>query len=329
MIQSVEIKNLRGIREGKLDNLSPLTIFVGPNGCGKSTVLDALHIGAHPVPPEAVGRTVARHKGVNEGARWLAWRADSSRQISVIVNTGDDYRRSCNLSFQQKIPEEVARVLCRTHLRYTGSDPNTLISFYAGNRYDYKPGEYAEIIPDVRFVETYVCEGEPLHQLYARTVEQGRKRQAEAILTDLLPGFKNVEILVEGDTPIIHLVYEDYSVPAALGGDGIHTLLRLVLELASLPRGLVLLEEPEVHQHPASIRQSVRAILSAVRREIQVVFTTHSLELIDVLLAEANDEDLQRLSVYRLNLERGKLLSHRLPGPDVAVARQQIEDDLR
>ena len=41
MIESLEIKGLRGIRHGVLNGLSPLTILVGPNGCGKSTVLEA------------------------------------------------------------------------------------------------------------------------------------------------------------------------------------------------------------------------------------------------------------------------------------------------
>ena len=42
MIRSVEIKNFRGIQDGKLEDLTPLVILVGPNGCGKSTILDAL-----------------------------------------------------------------------------------------------------------------------------------------------------------------------------------------------------------------------------------------------------------------------------------------------
>src|SRR5580704_18693644 len=41
MITSLDIQNLRGIRQGKLDGLRPLTILLGPNGCGKSTVLEA------------------------------------------------------------------------------------------------------------------------------------------------------------------------------------------------------------------------------------------------------------------------------------------------
>ena len=46
MISSIEIKNFRGIQDGKLENLTQLTILVGPNGSGKSAILEALLIGA-------------------------------------------------------------------------------------------------------------------------------------------------------------------------------------------------------------------------------------------------------------------------------------------
>ncbi len=46
MINSIEIKNFRGINDGKLEKLTPLTILVGANGCGKSTVLQSLLLGA-------------------------------------------------------------------------------------------------------------------------------------------------------------------------------------------------------------------------------------------------------------------------------------------
>ena len=45
MIKSIEIENLRGIQNGKLEDFTPLTILVGPNSSGKSTVLDAMFLG--------------------------------------------------------------------------------------------------------------------------------------------------------------------------------------------------------------------------------------------------------------------------------------------
>ena len=168
-----------------------------------------------------------------------------------------------------------------------------------------------------------------MHQLFTDAVRQGRREEAKGIAQNLVPHSTNIEILTEGDKPIIHLVFEDHSVPAAFAGDGICSLIRLGLELVSRPSGVVLVEEPEVHQHPAAIRQSVQAILAAVRRGIQIILTTHSIELIDALLAQSSPEDIEKLSVYRLNLDQGTLTSSRIPGAEAAFLRTEIESDLR
>lgn len=96
------------------------------------------------------------------------------------------------------------------------------------------------------------------------------------------------------------------------------------------PGGVVLLEEPEVHQRPRAIHQSAKAILAAVRREVQVVLSTHRLDLIDALLSEMqSDDELKKLSVYSLRLKDGCLKRFRVAGSDVAFQRVQIGDDLR
>ena len=77
------------------------------------------------------------------------------------------------------------------------------------------------------------------------------------------------------------------------------------------------------------MRQSIKAILAAIQRDIQVILTTHSLEFIDILLAEATDEDIEKLSLYRTQLKDGTLMTSRLAGQEVIVARCEIEDDLR
>src|SRR5207245_8301736 len=117
----------------------------------------------------------------------------------------------------------------------------------------------------------------PLHDLFTRSVQLGRRSQAREIIKEILPAVSNVEILTENEAPILHVVFDDYSVPANLSGDGIQSLLRLSLELAASAGGAALLEEPEVHQHPGAIRRSARAILAAMRRGIQIILTTHSL----------------------------------------------------
>ena len=170
---------------------------------------------------------------------------------------------------------------------------------------------------------------DPLHMLYTRVVEEGKRGAINKIVPEIVPGASHIEILTERNSPVVHVVFGDYSIPATLVGDGIHMVLRLALELAACRGGLVLLEEPEVHQHPGAIRQSARVITTAVRDGVQVVLTTHSLELIDALLAASTEDDLQRMAIYRVQLDNGVLKTTRRAGPDAAFARAEIEDDLR
>ena len=328
MISSIEITRFRGIREGKLEDLSPLTILVGPNGCGKSTVLDALLIGASPEPGHAIGQAVVRHQGVRHGPRWLLWRAQEKGKAVLETKTTAGSRRKHTITLMNS-----ARIQCRIEIvsgdsRIVSAD----VQFGSPTEYTILSGAAAPLpdIPDVRIVEELADSIQtPLHELLTNCIEQGRRPEVRQIIADLVPGVNDVLILTEDSSPLVYLEYADHAIPAALEGDGIHWLLRTSLELFARSEGVVLLEEPEVHQHPGAMRQTVRAILSAVRRGIQVVLSTHSLEFIDILLAESSEEDLEKLSAFRLQLEQGALKSCRLPGPEVAFSRNEIGNDLR
>lgn len=310
MISSIEIARFRGIREGKIEELTPLVVLVGPNGCGKSSVLDALFIGAKPNAENAGGMVIQRHTGVKNGGRWLFWRAQE-HEVSIIVRTSAGE----------------SRAICVRRHRELGRIEYLL---QVNSRLVSAQGKSLSDVPDVRLIDPRLFEKQtPLHRLYTEFVVHGRRSEAKAIVSEVVPEVKDLEILTEEDTPILHLVFADYSVPVAFAGDGVYSFVQLSLELASHPGGVVLFEEPEVHQHPAAIRQTVRAILAAVRRGIQVILSTHSLELIDTLLAESQEEDLERLSVYRLQLRDGELTSRRMPGSEVAFLRSEIENDLR
>src|SRR5437016_9270450 len=62
MIEKLEIENYRGIAHGEISGLAPLTILVGPNSSGKSTILEALLLAASPGSSDALARA-AMHRG--------------------------------------------------------------------------------------------------------------------------------------------------------------------------------------------------------------------------------------------------------------------------
>lgn len=352
MISSIEIQGFRGIKEGKLDELTPLVVLVGPNGCGKSAVLDALLLGASPVPANAVHVIANQRLKMDGGARWLLYKADrqikskihirtEGREMTMPVRENENRIRGVERDERFVILEQSPDIVDKPHIlfkvapRDQKSYTNVGQIFDNGSGYDTNFSYILKGVESVGFIDlghhrTSSRNQAPLHQLYSQTVQQGQRKLAYEIISDVVPKLSLIEILTEGDAPVIHLVYDDYAVPAALAGDGIHALLRLSLELASRPNGVVLLEEPEVHQHPGALRQSARAILAAIRRGIQVVLTTHSLDLIDFLLSETqNEEELNKISVRRLQLKNGCLKSSNLSGSEAALARAEIEDDLR
>jgi hypothetical protein len=351
MISSIEIKQFRGIEQGKLENLTPLTILVGRNGCGKSSVLDAMLIGASPRPGEALLQTLQRHQGVVLRGRWLFWQSKDNRwEATIDVHCDPQSSRNCILSGGGDVGSSKQAILSFRSIpdhayfrlisdKDINEQPDAMVNPSAGD-FNVKSAPVGSIgstkinplagVSNIRLIEAHGNGYQtPLHELFSETRRSGRKEQVRGLTSELVPLAEDIEILTEADDPIVYLVFPNGAIPVALAGDGIHALVRTALELASLSDGVALIEEPEMHQHPGAMRQTARAIWAAVRRNVQVVLTTHSLEFIDLLLAEAKEGDIDRLSLFRLNLEKGRLLAVQTSGQDVAFCREDIEQDLR
>ena len=338
MIRSIIISNFRGIREGMLNEFTPLVVLVGPNGCGKSTVLEAIDLAASPSIVEALQRTLDARPGTENKAKWLFnFPKGDTTKIELTVGTDQD-QRTVELS---KDNYEIR----------DGHRTTTLRSVFNPNAIGPIPGSYPieddvihlevsnaligtyllKDVKELRFVHGSTQDSkEKLYQPFSNITEEGKFDSILKILQQLVPGLKDVRILAEGDKPVLAFRYEDRAVPVALAGDGIASLTRIALDFAVPMGGVVLLDEPEAHKHPAAIFQTAKVILAAIRSGIQIILATHSLELLDALVSETkDDEELTKLSLYRLHLDSGHLISSRLDGADVAFARSRIEDDLR
>src|SRR5207302_4982569 len=80
-------------------------------------------------------------------------------------------------------------------------------------------------VTDIHLVDVERRQGHtPLEELFTRALEQGRREEAKAIITDVLAGAKNIEVGSDRGTPRLYVVYDDRSVPAAVAGDGVRAL---------------------------------------------------------------------------------------------------------
>lgn len=330
MIRAISIKNLRGIRDGRLEGFTELVVLVGPNNSGKSTVLDALFLGASANPQDSLTVTINRRLNFQQGFQWFLFR-DKGRVVGpaeIVVRSDAPQSRMTKIYHHQN--NSAKSLLASIHgvdwksSQSAGRPRSKPENALSGIRDGIPPID----IPEIGMIDS-TKNGHSLPDLYTLVAERGLTKQAKSIVTDLLPDVLDIEILTQQGQPIVYVVYKNGAQPLALTGDGVRVLLQQSLELAAPAGGVMLLEEPEVHLHPGAIRQSARAMLAAVARGIQVILTTHSLELIDSLLSEAKVEELSKLSFYRLQLQEGILKSFRHTGTEASRARTLIEDDLR
>ena len=333
MIKSISIERFRGIREGRLEDLSPLTVLVGPNGSGKSSVMDALLVANDDHPAEALRHVAERRVGETEPARWIFYRADQAAGAKLSSEHDGPQRRVIEIARKAGDP--------KLYVSVTGVDAAgapferspQMVQWGPKQRVEaYQPDLLPPSTPGdsaIRLVQPDRPDLEhDLPVLYTHAFEAGRSAEVVAQVS-AVSGATDVRIGAPRGKGVLYLVFPDHAIPAAAGGEGIHALLLLSLELAVRAGNTILLEEPEAHLHPRAIRQAARAVWTAVRRGVQVVLSTHSLEMIDALLAESTDADLKDLSLYRLALRGGELRKSRVAADDIGFLRAQIDEDLR
>lgn len=334
MIDSLSIERFRGIVTGRLDGFTPLCILLGTNGSGKSTVLDALHIAASTQPGQAIGESV-RRRDVLRGARWLFHAGERGQPIVLTVSADGDSEEQRRLSLKFEVFRKGPWTCQVIHGQAgPGASPVIGAKFKDNNDFESLGASPATgfVKPiDVRFVD--LRDGQHRNAIlkaHTAAVEQGTLGRIIPLLAEVIPGLKDFRLVTDDkNEPVVMLDFGSRAVPAALAGDGAYALIRLAFELASKSEPLVLIEEPEIHQHPASLRRTAQLIRAAVDRGIQVILSTHSLDLFDFLVSEARQAQLEKISVYRLNLRDGRLLSSRWLGTEIHEGREDAVRDLR
>ena len=331
MIKQLKIGNFRGIRAGTIENLTPLNVLVGPSGSGKSTVIDALYLAASPNLNTAqhpnqtsVGEITARRGPAGPAAMpaWLLWK--HGREGPALIELSNE-------SFGGR------RVIV---LKIT--DPNGTLEVSekfvranaASNPGRSAPDLFFEDIGGVRIVSTLKAsanepQNEQLPDLFSATTTAGQQDELVDLLRKIDPKLQGLQILTQHQQPFLTLKYSDYVVPVELAGDGVVSLIRFCMKLTAYPARTLLIEEPELHLHYRAIQMAARALWGAVRQGKQIILTTHSLDLIDSLVAESADDTLPKLTVFQMRCDGGNLRVNPVAGSDVKFQRMQLEAELR
>lgn len=315
MIKTVEFKNFKALRDVKV-KLEPLTLLVGPNASGKTSILEGLHylmqLGAGPAAPFFVGQ---RHIGVlrscgADGPMLLAMEggADEAqfRSERSVIPDGKNWRFGGRLSWNggtanfetdkpPTLPEPIQKALtaaCSAALLHL--DPRRLAepsySTERKPRVEFDGGNLGATLADIALTAPNA-----LQELLKRVAAVVHIVDSISIQRATIT--KEEYVASKGKTGVYersHATYQGYEVQLVLRGGGQvparavseGTLITLglltVLSREPVP-SLVMIDELERGLHPKALGELVRQIRALMSRfpDLQIIGTTHSPYLVD------------------------------------------------
>lgn len=336
MITSVKIENFRGVSEGGVEGLAPISILVGPNNSGKSTVLEAiaaLGLGDNPkavagllirrggAPLDALARVF--YRGAKEATIWADGQTSSPhRKFETTLKTSTNVHEPA-LVRREGLTEPVLQFVSLGHdqgASWTYVDSQGKQFGISGD------GLFQTAFVDVEAVRAAGA----LEEAYTRIEEAGQLSKVVKALRRSMPGLNDIRILKVGAEFILHTFFESGApVPAYLSGDGFKRFLQLAAAAGGTPKGVVLLEEPESFQHPRYLQELVTLLHLAAKEGTQIILSTHSIELIDLLLHAPEAEGQTYPAVHRMRLFNSQLRATTIDRESAVNARDELLEDLR
>lgn len=344
MITAVKIENFRGVSEGGVEGLAPISILVGPNNSGKSTVLEAIAASGLGTNAKAVAGLLIRRGGppLDALARVIC---RSAKQATISADGKLDARDmswTTRFTIEKNwsddpiglhgagLVEPVSRFLLHLTTQHIGNFGTSHGEAYVDVQ-GRQHGSNGETLFQTSFVDVEAVRASgALEDAYTRIDETGQLGKVVKSLGRSMPGLTDLRILKVGTDFVLHTFFENGPpVPAYLAGDGFKRFLELAAAAVGTPKGVVLLEEPESFQHPRYLQELATLLHLAAREGTQIILSTHSIELIDLLLHAPEAEGQTYPAVHRMRIFDGKLRATTIDRERAVIARDELLEDLR
>jgi predicted ATPase len=323
MISRVVIKNFKSIGEAAVDlELKPLTLLVGPNGGGKSSILEAIAVASqggfsgrltnfpswdsvvHKSP--SVTGAVEVYFGACEG--------DHSIGVRQVFGARTSYELLANGSVIEEPEEpELRRAI---HAAAERQRSNTfLISSVRGDfPYVVHSGEQTPSWVGVHGQSLILLLNVLLGQRrYGKPADKITRWAARFGMHGLKAGYR-APVQAGSDYLDSHL---EASVETALASSGARQILPVITQLFWAPEGsLLMVEEPEISLHPKAQIDVLEMFAEAIREDNkQIIATTHSHILLQALGYAVHKRWIksQDIAVYHVEKSSRGTRSKRLP----------------
>lgn len=346
MISSLTIQNFRCFEHLTLSQLKRITLVVGANNSGKTSLLEGIFLLLGANNPEISLRLNA-WRGIQQFASnweetwgWLFYGKRTAATIELTANTQEGFEQGLTIKLtpprefevtvraQNELPlssgKAGARGTPENSKRMTlGMEFSDLVLEYRDStgqkvttRASFTPDgsirmEHAKISGLRRgiFLHTHARNFKENAEQFSKLKASGHEEQVVEALRSVEGRLKGLDILVVGGDPVVHAdIGLGTPVPLPLMGEGFNRIFSIVLAIANFPEGVVLIDEIENGLHFSALQKLWRAVHEvAVKTDVQILATTHSLECVQAALSAAEGQANDEICVQRTQAVNGRI----------------------
>lgn len=350
MLSSITIRNFRGIKEGTIQDLSNINIFVGRNNTGKSSVLEAFTLLSTALSDNNLFQrnTLAQllNRRVKRGSAsfsslWYDYRQEKEIEFELSfsnkLNASIHYDRS-------QVWKVSSPILANNYLlKHGGSgigffrSDGAMIAGYYQNPADLSRElsirnlsaeslfieQALEYIHNCFIVDSLLVHEFPtIEEFVLRGLLRTRKDKAAIKILNGAYG-TDIEHLSyvpdESGTHSLWLMLPSKSVRVDEMGDGFRFALVIISLMLTFNMKISLIEEMENHQHAKAMKYIAKTLVNnSIENNTQLLMTTHNIELIKAFI-EASEGILDKLRIFHFDLKEGILEARPVKGVDAKV----------
>jgi ABC-type branched-subunit amino acid transport system ATPase component len=300
MISNLTIKDFRAFRELRIDPLTRVNLFVGPNNAGKTTILEAVEIltlgtiKALEGILERRGEQLVKERSLEPDPAHL-FHGHSKEIGQSFAIAGDELSMQCTVE-ERRLREDATDLPVRGLLLKAGEakvfqmlspSGGLVIQPLWHDRAQRGPNGSSSGPDAVSFLGTDPVDAYGLGHLWDRLVLTPEEESVPAALRIIEPRVERIAFLGENHpsmrTIFVKLAGEQ-RVPLGSLGDGLKRLLSLVLHLFSAKGGYLLVDEIDTGLHFSVMTDIWKLVIETANRlGVQIFATTHSLDCVNAL----------------------------------------------
>jgi predicted ATP-binding protein involved in virulence len=310
VLQKLSLNAYRGVSGMVFESLTPVSLVVGANNSGKSSILEAAGIVLRPPDPGQWFSAVRRRDldmALADGI-WSMFPGAQTLHSDDEPTAIASIKLEAQLSGAHRLVEATASAL--PVLRNGGTDE---LSVRVGVSVDGEPPI------EMRFPSSKVVSHQvPMYRVFTATpashystallveqlsqvIDAGRKQLAVELLQIFDPLVRDIDVVASLERSAVRVTHSRRGVvDLSSFGDGMRRGVVLALTLARAHQGVLLLDEIETGIHANLLRPVLsKLIAAAATSQVQILATTHSLEAVDALVsAVADHNDGDSLAAY-------------------------------